>query len=286
VNQFLKKLKEPFPEQADWRTHIRELIGISVFVTLFLYLIQPFGLNDYPHNLFLFCVGFGLLTFFAAVAFECISRFVFKFQRDAPTWTLWKWILNALVLIVFIAVANYLFLIYMMGWSGFYWKMMGYMLFSTVIVGIFPIVFSGMLIQMRAYKNNQVQAAVLQAVVKSKPENSQSITITSKNEKQTLELNLETILYIESQQNYVLICAFKEGQIEKTRFRNTVKIISEQLENTNILRCHRSFLVNTNAIEKVSGNAQGLKLALKNLPDYEVPVSRKYIPILKSVLEK
>jgi len=37
-------------------------------------------------------------------------------------------------------------------------------------------------------------------------------------------------------------------------------------------------------IEKVAGNAQGLRLSLSNLSDVEIPVSRKYIAALKSLI--
>lgn len=40
-----------------------------------------------------------------------------------------------------------------------------------------------------------------------------------------------------------------------------------------LYRCHRSYLVNLIYVEKVSGNALGLKLHLKGYPG-EIPVSR------------
>jgi DNA-binding LytR/AlgR family response regulator len=61
--------------------------------------------------------------------------------------------------------------------------------------------------------------------------------------------------------------------------------MEEQLQSTAVVRCHRSFLINVNAIEHVSGNAQGLRLQLVMVSGVEVPVSRSYIPKLRALLD-
>jgi len=284
VKQLLNKLNEPFPEDTSLRGNLLSVLGVGVFVTLFLYLIQPFDLNSYPKDPLGICVGFGLVTIFASLFFEFLVVYVFRIQKDIPAWTLWKWIVNVIFLIGFISICNYLYMTFLMGWGIFNWHRFGYMIFSTLVVGIFPIVFSGMMIQMNAYKRNQVQAKNIQSNLVSPIQQEQLITLTSQNNNQILQVTIAHLFYLEAQQNYVSIYHLKEGEIEKTVFRNTIKQMEMQLENTPMFRCHRSFLVNTELIEKVAGNAQGLRLSLANLPGFEVPVSRKYIPSLKSLI--
>jgi DNA-binding LytR/AlgR family response regulator len=86
-------------------------------------------------------------------------------------------------------------------------------------------------------------------------------------------------------QNYVSVCFQKDGISQKELLRNTIKNLETQIQSSVLIRCHRSFMVNSDLIEKVEGNAQGLRLNLKNLEDFEVPVSRKYIPILKEIIK-
>jgi DNA-binding LytR/AlgR family response regulator len=52
---------------------------------------------------------------------------------------------------------------------------------------------------------------------------------------------------------------------------------------TEIIRCHRSYLVNLMAVNRVDGNAQGLKLSFsKSLAmTHIVPVSRSFIADFK-----
>jgi DNA-binding LytR/AlgR family response regulator len=45
------------------------------------------------------------------------------------------------------------------------------------------------------------------------------------------------------------------------------------------VKCHRSCIVNLDKVVKVSGNAQGFKLHLKET-DFVVPVARKYSEVV------
>ncbi len=60
--------------------------------------------------------------------------------------------------------------------------------------------------------------------------------------------------------------------------------LESQINEFGLIRCHRSYIMNPDKVIQVSGNAQGLKLELSN-KTYQVPVSRKYIPEIKAVLD-
>ena len=153
---------------------------------------------------------------------------------------------------------------------------------STWVIGIFPIVFSGIIIQLRNYKANQIHAANISTTLPSTTLPSKKITIFSQNKKNEFEVNLHDLLFVEAMQNYVSIYFLKENKIQKEIIRATLSKVEQQLSDTPIIRCHRSYLVNPNQIQKVEGNAQGLRLTLHQLEDTQIPVSRKYIPALKA----
>lgn len=285
INLF-KKLNEPFPESPSYEGHVRTLVGISIFITLFLYIFQPFEIDTYPYNPFWICAAFGIITFITAIVYDFFTEKVLKLQKDIPSWTLWKWMVDMVCMVSLIAVGNYLYMVYS-EWQAFSWSHFIQMLVSTFSLGIFPIVFSGMMIQMRANERHRVQAELLQSNLEKpkplvEPSNAQ-VTLTSQKNTQSITLPTTDLLYLEAMQNYVAVCYLKEEKIEKTIFRNTIKQMEEQLETTPLIRCHRSFIVNPDLIENVAGNAQGLRLSLNNLADFEVPVSRKYIPTLRAI---
>jgi len=240
-------------------------------------------MNRYPGNPFYLCATFGMITIIVASAYELFGTYILKLKKDVPSWTLGKWILFTLGLISTIGISNYLFLIYKC-WVATDLATFMQIFIGTIFIGVFPVVLSGLMIQIKADKRNRIQATGMQEALPISPTTVQKITLTTPTNQSTLTLPTNQLYYLEAMQNYVAIHYLKEGQMEKVLFRNTLSAMEKQLQATSIIRCHRSFLANTDLIEKVAGNAQGLRLTLKGLPDFEIPVSRKYIPILKALI--
>ena len=77
-----------------------------------------------------------------------------------------------------------------------------------------------------------------------------------------------------------------ENKLKKVTHRVTLLSFEIQLKEVfSLVRCHRSYMVNLNKVKNISGNAQGLKLELINHSEI-IPVSRKYIPIVKEFFQK
>ena len=110
------------------------------------------------------------------------------------------------------------------------------------------------------------------------------ITLLADNEKDSLEIELSDLLYIESNGNYIEVYFINENQLKNVLLRSTLKRTELQLErHSSVLKCHRAFLVNASQIAEVKGNSQGLRLALKHT-DTEIPVSRNFSKSLKEKL--
>ena len=93
--------------------------------------------------------------------------------------------------------------------------------------------------------------------------------------KDTVEINLDSLLFIEAEKNYITIIQENEKGIYKKLLRLSLVKAQDQITQKSIIRCHRSYLININSIKSVSGNSQGLKLNFsEGLP--EIPISRKY----------
>ena len=89
------------------------------------------------------------------------------------------------------------------------------------------------------------------------------------------------IRYIEALQNYAKIGYINtEGQLKEQVERSTLKGIIQQIADTSIVKCHRSFLVNRDHITQVTGNAQGLQLTLADCKK-SVPVSRAFVSVFR-----
>jgi DNA-binding LytR/AlgR family response regulator len=98
-------------------------------------------------------------------------------------------------------------------------------------------------------------------------------------DKSVLQLSVkkENLLYVESAENYVNVCYLNRGRISKYLLRNTMKKMEEKFSGTEIIRCHRSFLVNFDKVKIIRKDKDGLKLELDTPSAADIPVSKTYI---------
>jgi len=272
--QYIKSIRSlifrPFPEASNLSTYIKTLFLIAIFVSLFLGLIRPFNINDIEDSTWKYSLIFGAITFISGVGYELILRFIFKLKKEGDNYTFIKWMLQVIGLMIFISLFNYLYISLEFGMplDGLL-----YMMWATFLVGVFPTVFIGTISMLKSERSNSEIAATL-----NKKTNINQSTV---NDSTIFDIAADKIWAIESLQNYVNIYYWNGTTIEKKTERSTLKSCEEQIASTSLVRCHRSYIVNTSQIENISGNAQGLKLKLS---DFEtlIPVSRSYIPLFKA----
>ena len=101
------------------------------------------------------------------------------------------------------------------------------------------------------------------------------------NSKDAVKVDINQLLYIEANGNYVNIHYIEDDKLKKKMLRTTIKQIEESLTDyPHIIRCHRAFIVNTSVIEHVKGNSQGYRLHFNGIED-EIPVSRAFLKKIK-----
>ena len=102
--------------------------------------------------------------------------------------------------------------------------------------------------------------------------------ISFRDERGVLQLSVakENLLYIESADNYVCIWYTKNDQLKKQLLRITMKEVSEQMADTNIIRCHRSYMVNLDLVKVMRREKENLFLELGVPNVREIPISKTY----------
>ncbi|GEP52247.1 hypothetical protein FNO01nite_29190 [Flavobacterium noncentrifugens] len=111
------------------------------------------------------------------------------------------------------------------------------------------------------------------------PSSSNSIRLTGENKNEVLSLEKEDLLYIKAVENYIEICYVDQGKsIRSKTFRQTLSNVCEQLPF--LEKCHRSYLVNTNAIVFISGNSQSARISFR-VGEKEIPLSKTYYKHIK-----
>ncbi len=106
-----------------------------------------------------------------------------------------------------------------------------------------------------------------------KKENNEFIFVKTNNE--TQKIPVSSILYIEGLKDYVLIYTPKKKHI----VHSTLKKLENDTKNTNLLRIHKSFIVNLNKISTYANNCIKVN-------DKEIPIGRTYKQSFKEVYLK
>lgn len=105
-----------------------------------------------------------------------------------------------------------------------------------------------------------------------------STLISIRDSRGVLQLSVakENLIYIESADNYICIWYIKNEQLKKQLMRITMKDISEQLADTNIVRCHRSYMVNLDLVKVMRREKENLFLEFGVPNVKEIPISKTY----------
>ncbi|MFK7924158.1 MAG: LytR/AlgR family response regulator transcription factor [Bacteroidia bacterium] len=279
----LQKLKvflnQPYPDRDDIPSMIQgAVIGGSV-VFFILLAFKPFGISQSPKPLSI-CLLFGSISMVVAFIYDLSLRFVFGLKKDSPNWTFWKWAVSVVGLILCIALANYSVSFYFFSSRISHFWVFVNVLYSTFLIAIFPVALFGAVNLIRNLKANQKIAQEIHPAPLQNPASDFRDLPIHQSDK-AFRVAVGQILFIEAQQNYVRLYLLNEQGIQKEMIRNTLARVEAVLQDSPIKRSHRSYLVNTQKVVAVSGNAQGLKLQLQGLEEFEVPVSRKYIPYFR-----
>ncbi|HEY9048718.1 MAG TPA: LytTR family DNA-binding domain-containing protein [Ohtaekwangia sp.] len=270
--RFIELMRAPFPYYLnDDRKNTLLAAGISLFLVAFMFVFQ----HSYVHKIFLI----------SGITFVILFLNIVMLPKVVPSlfdnWTVGKYIAFSFwqLLMDGFAIAVVLDLLNFHPESTLGEKIL-YIYPSVLSNGVIPLSIATLLL-----RNNMLQENLRSAVranreldkikhLKEDPAHTRVNVITIYSDtKETLELPLADLLYVEASDNYSTVY-WRNGQtIEKRMLRINLKNIEGQLDNYFAIRCHRSFIVNINAIDHVTGNANGYKLSIRDT-NFSVPVSR------------
>ena len=269
-------LNQSYPMITSYRAALRVGFQVGAFVFLFLYIFQPFGLGYSIEYKALKIGGYGVITFLVTVVLLSAKRTFFH----EPNWKTWKQIIFSFILVTAIAYGN---LLYTNSYiQGSRLSIVDFMCFTSS-VALFPIGLFFVLNQRQLDKNhtkasneiNQSLPIPPNLIKLAKPR-----IMIKTTDHLMMGLDQESILFVESSGNYLLFYQIVGSIVKVHKIRGTITKTLGELDPSFFQKIHRAYIVNIKYIEKVTGNAQGLKLRLANdVP--EVPVSRNFVRTFK-----
>jgi DNA-binding LytR/AlgR family response regulator len=312
ASPMFKILKQPYPSCNEVSCFLKCALVACPFVYVFLLIFQPFGLNfleqSLKHPVFL---GYAVVCYIMLGLNILILPRLLKSVFNEARWTALHQIVWEVWTIFTIGAGNYFFTHRIVdylsdldyGSASFFWFQK-----ITLAIAIIPIIVLTLWTQIYLLKKNLKAAEEINAQIKATskaaegidahitaaakeytadPAHKPKLVLKSDNDKETLEVDPESILFIESVGNYVEItCQEEKDKVERTLLRSSLRRIERQLKEFLFLfKCHRGFIVNINRIERANGNAQGYKLTFEGL-DKEIPVARSYLKKFREYMRR
>ncbi|MFK7812099.1 MAG: LytR/AlgR family response regulator transcription factor [Maribacter sp.] len=229
-------------------------------------------MHQLESNSLLICFGFGAMTFIGASIYELVIHQTRRFKKAKRPFTFGKWLLNNLGATFCISLVNFIFARFLF-FGHMEWSLYPIMFYATFMIGIIPLAFiGGFTLLGQENKNQNTDNNITR--------NEEYSSSLIKN-KFLFDIPLHQIKYIEALQNYVKIAYLNDdNQLKVLTERATLKEIQKTIHQGPIIKCHRSFLVNSDAIVNTRGNSQGLLLTLSDC-DRTIPVSRTWVPLFR-----
>jgi hypothetical protein len=277
----LKILNKPYPFSEDLKYNTKVIFFISIGIFVFLWLFQPFDIGslDVKKKYYLM-VGFAIITFFTLSIYLLFIPSLFPKKFSSAVWTIKKEI-GWNLWILFTILVGYFFFTNSLGVMKFDF----YMVIKMVLTAILPITVMIIINHNKMLRTNVKKADELNRQLKEHKQNQEKvINFKSDYQKDSLAIKINTLLIIRSADNYIEVF-WKDGEVIKNQMVRCSITMAEEVvkEYKYIFKCHRSFIVNINYIDRFEGNSQGYKLFFENI-GFPIPVSKNLVSRLQELI--
>lgn len=269
--------KQPFP----YFTKKWLVVFVTTFWVFFIFFfLRPFGLNFISYRNFVF-VYFTTAAAFSSTLVTYIFPLLFKGFFNPQSWTKGKFFLFCLFITLTMVVLSVIFFVLLkildVNIAPYVNKNLTIIIPFTIVCSIFP---SVTIYLYEAKKSlNLSSQGQLQTFVYSADE----LIKFSGDTKNELRIHPDDFLYAEVIKNYVTIYFLENDELKEFSLRATLSQIMEDVAAySNIIRCHRAFLVNLSHISEITGNSRGYIISLEKTKA-SIPVSRSYTKTIKDV---
>lgn len=156
------------------------------------------------------------------------------------------------------------------------------LLYGTIALGV-PYLISGMYFSIND-KNKTIRLMSYENVVTDEaplPENSlKKITLFDNSGSLKMSLNLDSLYYIESDDNYIKVWyTDNKGELKQYMLRCRLKTVEESFKGC-LIRCNRKYIVNIEKVKVLRKESDAYVLELDNKAIPTLPVTKTYTDIV------
>jgi hypothetical protein len=266
-------IQKPIPNYLKQKDNLTKLvIFTAAFAVVFINIYSPFGISVWfkvtQWQLF-FYSSLVILTGILIIVISRLLMIVYYKNKDLSYVQYALWILGE---ILFMALFYALFQKIILHDSNFIIDLLKVSIQNTALVLLLPYCLFWLYF---SWYDNKTQLELLKG--QTLPDNSQNM-VAFYDEKNVLRLSLkmENLLYIEASDNYVNINYINKEKVTRFLLRNSLKSMELLFKGTEVIRSHRSYMVNFKKVKIIRKDKDGLKLEFDLPQTLDLPVSKTY----------
>jgi len=253
---------------------VRTILFTAVFALAFINFYSPFGVNTWYYITKIHLFFYSSMIILTGVLVIVISRIIMYHCSKVNKIKYHQYFLWVLAEILSMAAFYSVFAKYVLHDERYFAEIFKVSIKNTSLVLLLPY---SILWLYFSWRTKSIQLEELSN--KDNHLHSSKKMIPFHDEKGTLRFSilLEDILYLEASDNYVTIFYTDNNKVTKYLIRNTLKNLEQSLNPRDIMRCHRSYMVNFEKVKIMRKERTGLYLELDIDPGFRLPVSNTYV---------
>lgn len=213
-----------------------------------------------------------IITFTILLALMSLSRVLLWLLRRHLAMDIYKYCIWCLGEIVVCGAFVSMYLVLMARGEGEWFGWFGRSVICLGSVAIFPYI----ILTLFLYARENAGRAV--------PESDARLKFYDNRHQLKFITETSSILYIESNENYIIIHYLENGIEKRVQIRNSMKSIEPLCEKAGFARAHRCYIVNPMHVKSIRKGAGGQNFADLGTGDDGLPISKKYYDSIASML--
>lgn len=286
-----------------------EISFTVIFSLLFMLIYKPFSIAVWFSTDDMLRFGFTIIFYTAAIVILILSRTLMNIAQDhlkitSLTYAWWLMVENMLISLLYTVITVSLFPMEGVATPTIATK-------ALMCVTMILIIPNGVIFFYAAYrvkceeleatqyqlqrlgeeyrllesnKEHEIRAVVNSSKIENSDKGPTMISLYDNNNILRLTINVDSLYYLESEDNYIKVHYKHNDKIASYMLRCRTRSVEKSLEGTCMVRCHRSYIVNINKIRFLEEERRLHYLSLDDDSIRRIPVSKSYYETLVAII--
>lgn len=279
-------INDPLPKYLLEKTHLVATVTFTALFSLVFLLVEiPFTHNAWFELGYGRAFGLTVAFFSVALFIVIVSKVLMYRNRNVINLTLkeymiWNFleVLAISLLYTMLTIGGEQLGFLRLGGQEPLKIFLGAVLYVTISLGV-PYIIAGQYYAINE-KNNTIRLMNFGNVVSDTeplPSERQKITLFDNNGMLKLSVNSSSLYYIESDDNYIIVWyTDSNDDLKQYMLRCKLKTVEESFADSDLVRCHRKYIVNMSKVKVLSKEKEGYVIDLGTKGIEPIPVSKTY----------